>query len=596
MSTNAATHLSPAYPDRAPWGTAGKLRAWQQAALDEYLRREPRDFLAVATPGAGKTTFALRIATELLDRHLVQQITVVAPTEHLKHQWSEAARKVGIGIDPTYSGSSGGTSRDYTGIAVTYAGVAAHPMLHRARVENRRTLVILDEIHHAGDALAWGDAISEAFEPAARRLALTGTPFRSDIAQIPFVSYAPDAEGIRRSVADYTYGYGAALADGVVRPVIFMSYAGQMRWRTKAGDEIAASLGEPMTHDAVSQAWRTALDPAGNWMPSVLRAADKRLTEVRRAVTDAGALVIATDHNAARAYARMLREITGQSATVVLSDDPKASSRIEKFSESEDRWMVAVRMVSEGVDVPRLAVGVYATSISTPLFFAQAVGRFVRARRRGETASVFLPSVPMLVQFANELELERDHVLDRKKRAEDDLWSEEEDLLADANAEKNETDLGEFAFQALESEATFDRVMFDGGEYGLTAEAGSAEEAEYLGIPGLLEPEHVRALLQKRQTRQIARQRGRTPEPGAAHPVPAEERPVVSHQQLLGLRKELHTLVGAWHHQSGLPHGVIHNDLRRSCGGPPAAQAGAAELRARIEKVRAWAAGRENQR
>jgi superfamily II DNA or RNA helicase len=596
VSINAASHLSPAYPDRAPWGTAGKLRAWQQAALDEYLSREPRDFLAVATPGAGKTTFALRIATELLDRHVVQQITVVAPTEHLKHQWSEAARKVGIAIDPTYSGAVGGTSRDYTGIAVTYAGVAAHPMLHRARVENRRTLVILDEIHHAGDALAWGEAISEAFEPAARRLALTGTPFRSDVAPIPFVSYAPDAEGARRSVADYTYGYGAALADGVVRPVIFMSYAGQMRWRTKAGDEIAASLGEPMTQDAISQAWRTALDPAGNWMPSVLRAADKRLTEVRRSVPDAGGLVIATDHNAARAYAKMLRDITRESPTVVLSDDPKASSHIEKFSAGEQRWMVAVRMVSEGVDVPRLAVGVYATSISTPLFFAQAVGRFVRARRRGETASVFLPSVPLLVQFAHELELERDHVLDRKKRDGEDLWAEEEDLLAEANAEKNEADLGELAFQALESEATFDRVMFDGDDYGLAAQPGSAEEADYLGIPGLLEPEHVRTLLQRRQTRQIARQKGRS-RPGAevAPPAPAEERPVVSHQQLLSLRKELHTLVGAWHHQSGLPHGVIHNELRRSCGGPPAAQASAAQLRARIDRVRAWAAERARQ-
>lgn len=594
MSINAASHLSPAYPDRAPWGTAGKLRAWQQAALDEYLGREPRDFLAVATPGAGKTTFALRIATELLDRHLVQQITVVAPTEHLKHQWSEAARKVGIAIDPTYSGAVGGTSRDYTGIAVTYAGVAAHPMLHRARVENRRTLVILDEIHHAGDALAWGDAISEAFEPAARRLALTGTPFRSDVAPIPFVTYAPDAEGARRSVADFTYGYGAALADNVVRPVIFMSYAGQMRWRTKAGDEIAASLGEPMTQDAVSQAWRTALDPAGNWMPSVLRAADKRLTEVRRSVPDAGGLVIATDHNAARAYAKMLRDITRESPTVVLSDDPKASSHIEKYSEDDKRWMVAVRMVSEGVDVPRLAVGVYATSISTPLFFAQAVGRFVRARRRGETASVFLPSVPLLVQFAHELEVERDHVLDRKKRDADDLWAEEEDLLADANAEKNEADLGEFTFKALESEATFDRVMFDGDDFGLTAQPGSAEEADYLGIPGLLEPEHVRTLLQRRQTRQIARQKGRAEADGPAQ-APAEDRPVVSHQQLLSLRKELHTLVGAWHHQSGLPHGVIHNELRRSCGGPPAAQASAAELRSRIDRVRSWAAERARQ-
>ncbi|HEV2639203.1 MAG TPA: DEAD/DEAH box helicase [Actinocrinis sp.] len=589
MSTSAASHLSPSYPGRAPWGTAGKLRAWQQAALDEYLRREPRDFLAVATPGAGKTTFALRIATELMDRHQIQQLTVVAPTEHLKHQWSEAARKVGIGIDPTYSGSSGGTSRDYAGIAVTYAGVAAHPMLHRRRVENRKTLVILDEIHHAGDALSWGDAISEAFEPAARRLALTGTPFRSDTSQIPFVTYAPDAEGIRRSQADYTYGYGAALADGVVRPVIFMSYAGQLRWRTKSGDEIAASLGEPMTQDAVSQAWRTALDPAGNWIASVLRAADRRLDEVRRAVPDAGGLVIATDHDAARAYAKILRELTNRAPTIVLSDDPKASKRIAEFAESDKKWMVAVRMVSEGVDVPRLAVGVYATSISTPLFFAQAVGRFVRARRRGETASVFLPSVPSLVRFAHELELERDHVLDRKKRGEDDLWSEEEDLLADANTTKDEKLSEEFSFKALESEASFDRVLFDGGEYGLSADAGSAAEADYLGIPGLLEPEHVRMLLQRRQSRQISRQRRGK---GEEEQLPAEERPVVSHQQLLELRRELNNLVGAWHHQTGLPHGVIHADLRKTCGGPLQAQATAAELKNRIETLRKWAVSR----
>ncbi|MBS2964549.1 DEAD/DEAH box helicase [Actinocrinis puniceicyclus] len=592
MSTSAASHLSPAYPDRAPWGTAGRLRAWQQAALKSYLEGAPRDFLAVATPGAGKTTFALRVATELLDRHIVQQVTVVAPTEHLKHQWAQAAKKVGIGIDPTYSGASGGTSRDYTGIAVTYAGVAAHPMLHRRRVENRRTLVILDEVHHAGDALSWGEAVSEAFEPAARRLALTGTPFRSDTAPIPFVTYAPDAEGARRSVADYTYGYGAALADGVVRPVIFLSYAGQMRWRTKAGDEVAASLGEPMTQDAIAQAWRTALDPEGNWMPAVLRAADRRLEEVRRAVPDAGGLVIATDHNTARAYAKMLREITGRSAIVVLSDDPKASTRIAKFSESEDKWMVAVRMVSEGVDVPRLAVGVYATSISTPLFFAQAVGRFVRARRRGETASVFLPSVPSLVQFAGELELERDHVLDRKKRGEDDLWSEEEDLLADANATKDEAPFEEFTFKALESEATFDRVLFDGGEFGVAAQVGSAEEADFLGIPGLLEPEHVRTLLQKRQARQLSRQRQGAGHGDGAAAVTAEQRPVVSHQQLLELRRELNTLVGAWHHQTGQPHGVIHADLRRSCGGPPTAQATAAELRSRIDTVRRWAVER----
>jgi superfamily II DNA or RNA helicase len=595
VGTSAASHLSPSYPGRAPWGTASKLRAWQQGALEEYLTRQPRDFLAVATPGAGKTTFALRIAAELLHVHAVNTVTIVAPTEHLKTQWAEAAHRVGISIDPTYSGAGGGTSRDYQGIAVTYAGVASHPMLHRRRVEGRRTLVILDEIHHAGDSKSWGEAAYEAFEPAARRLALTGTPFRSDTNPIPFVTYAPDMEGIRRSVADYTYGYGSALDDGVVRPVVFMSYAGRMRWRTKAGDEVAMQLNEPMTQDAVSQAWRTALDPAGDWMPQVLRAADRRLREVRRAIPDAGGLVIATDQAAARAYADMLKEITGQRPTVVVSDDPTSSAKITEFSGNEDRWMVAVRMVSEGVDVPRLAVGVYATAISTPLFFAQAVGRFVRARRRGETASVFLPSIPVLLQFANELERERDHALDKKTDATttDDVWGEEEALLAAANRTEKEKGYDEdlFTFQALDSEAEFDRVLYDGAEFGLPAGPGSREEADYLGLPGLLEPEHIKMLLAKRQQRHLsAARKAALLRSQAEAIVPADERPVLTRQQLMDLRKELQGLVGAWHHKTGEAHGGIHGKLRRACGGPAVAQATATQLQQRIDMIRRWAA------
>ena len=423
MSTTAASHLSPAFPLRAPWGTADALRAWQQEALDAYLARDgaaARDFLAVATPGAGKTTFALRVASELLERRLVEAVTVVAPTEHLKHQWADAASRVGISLDPRFSNAQGAVGGDYTGVAVTYAQVAAHPLLHRRRTEVRRTLVILDEVHHGGDALSWGDAVREAFDPATRRLALTGTPFRSDTSAIPFVSYAVGADGVRRSAADYSYGYGRALADGVVRPVIFLSYSGQMRWRTRAGDEVSAALGEPLTKDLTAAAWRTALDAQGNWIPQVLAAADQRLTEVRRGVPDAAGLVIATDQVSARAYAAQLRRITGRAPVVVLSDEPGSSARIAEFSAGDDRWMVAVRMVSEGVDVPRLSVGVYATSAATPLYFAQAVGRFVRARRRGETASVFLPSVPVLLQHAAEMEVERDHALDRSPGDDDE--------------------------------------------------------------------------------------------------------------------------------------------------------------------------------
>lgn len=557
--------------------------------MEKYIQEQPRDFLAVATPGAGKTTFALTLASWLLHHHVVQQVTVVAPTEHLKKQWAEAAARIGIKLDPDYS--AGPLSKEYDGVAVTYAGVGVRPMLHRNRCEQRKTLVILDEIHHAGDSKSWGEACQEAFDPATRRLALTGTPFRSDTNPIPFVVYEEGNDGIRRSSADYTYGYGNALADGVVRPVIFLSYSGNMRWRTKAGDEIAARLGEPMTKDAIGQAWRTALSPTGEWIPNVLSAADKRLTEVRKGIPDAGGLVIATDQESAREYAKILKRVTGEKATVVLSDEKAASKRIDQFSGDGSRWMVAVRMVSEGVDVPRLAVGVYATTISTPLFFAQAVGRFVRSRRRGETASVFVPTIPMLLDFANEMEVERDHVLDKPKKGSDEEnpFAEEDKLLADAEKLEDEETEEQLPFEALESDAVFDRVLYDGAEFGMQAHPGSEEEQDYLGIPGLLEPDQVQLLLQKRQSRQIAHSRQRPAEEADLLEKPAEARPVVTHKQLLGLRKQLNTMVSAYTHQSGKPHGVIHTELRRVCGGPPSAEATAGQIQQRIKKVQEWA-------
>ncbi len=580
--------LSPAWPDRAAWGTAPSLRAWQTAAMRDYVERAPRDYLAVATPGAGKTTFALSVAADLIGRRIVDRITVVAPTEHLKNQWAEAAARAGIPLDPTYSAGQGKTSQDFVGIAVTYAGVAVNPLALRIRTERFKTLVILDEIHHAGDARSWGDGVREAFDPATRRLALTGTPFRSDVNPIPFVTYAPGDDGIPRSVADFTYGYAHALADHVVRPVLFMAYSGDMQWRTRAGDEVSARLGEPLTKDLTAQALRTALDPQGSWVPSVLQAANRRLSEVRRHVPDAGGLVIATDQESARAYAALLAKIAGEKPTVVLSDEKAASKRIAAFNDGDSRWMVAVRMVSEGVDVPRLAVGVYATTTATPLFFAQAVGRFVRARTRGETASVFLPSVPNLLGFATELEAQRDHALGRVITNEDDIFAAERDLLAAAEAGEAASDeLAVPGYQALGSEARFDHVLYDGATFGHAGEVhvGSEEEMDFLGIPGLLEPDQVRELLHHRQAERARRR---------PHPEPDTVEQVSTHEQLAVLRRELNGLVAAWHHRTGQPHGATHAALRRDCGGPAAAIANADQLRARIDRIREWAAtGRE---
>ncbi|MET0736565.1 MAG: DEAD/DEAH box helicase [Microbacterium sp.] len=594
MGGFAAEHLSPSYPQRAPWGTAQRLRAWQAEALDLYFALDgpdgpgsgPRDFLAAATPGAGKTTFALRLASELLRRKVIDRVVVVAPTEHLKTQWADAASRVSIRLDPVFSNRHSAPSRQFHGVAVTYAQVAVKASVHERLVLDRRTLVILDEVHHGGDALSWGDALREAYGRATRRLLLSGTPFRSDTAPIPFVEYHPDDKGIRLSRTDYSYGYRRALEDGVVRPVIFLVYAGQMRWRTKTGDEMEARLGQDNTKDITAQAWRTALDPEGDWIPAVLRSADRRLTEVRAQVPDAGGLVIATDQTAARAYAAILRDITGEQPAVVLSDEAEASSRIEAFAAGTSRWMVAVRMVSEGVDVPRLAVGVYATSASTPLFFAQAIGRFVRARRRGETASVFLPNVPQLLALAGELERQRDHALDRESDGDD--WNAEEDLMDAAEREDDASDAltQEFTYQALGSFAHFDRVLYDGSEFGQLAVPGTPEEEEFLGLPGLLEPEHVHDLLMQRQARQGRHRRAREARAEGSGEAPHEAPPAPLHRTLKEQRQLLNSLVGLYARQSGEPHGSVHAELRRLCGGPAVPQATVAQLQTRIDVLR----------
>ena len=547
------------------------LRGWQRRALVRYLTAKPRDFLAVATPGAGKTAFALRIVAELLAEGTVETVTVVVPTEHLKNQWAQAAARLGIALDPKFSNSDSRTSREYHGVVVTYAQVASHPTRHRVRTENRKTLVVFDEIHHGGDAKSWGDAIREAFDDATRRLALTGTPFRSDDSAIPFVTYETGPDGFARSRADHTYGYAEALADGVVRPVMFMAYSGEARWRDSAGEEHAARLGEPLTAEQTARAWKTALNPAGEWMPAVIAAADTRLRGLREHVPDAGGMIIASDQTAARAYAELLRMITGEAPTVVLSDDTGSSERISKFAAGTSRWLVAVRMVSEGVDVPRLAVGVYATSASTPLFFAQAIGRFVRSRRPGETASIFLPSVPNLLLLASEMEAQRNHVLGKPHREtlDDPLEAE----LAKQN--RDEPDDLENKIEYLGADAELDQVIFDGASFGTATPAGSDEEADYLGIPGLLDAASMRDLLRRRQEEQLTKRTasGETPR-------------ISTHGQLRELRSQLNALVSVAHHRTGRSHGWIHNELRRICGGPPVAAATRDQLSARIEAVR----------
>jgi superfamily II DNA or RNA helicase len=397
--------LSRTLPD---WPSSRPLRAWQHEASARLAEHEGASFLASATPAAGKTTFGLRIAHEMLRSGRVARVAVVGPTAHICRQWAADAARYGIDLEPNRPNAEGPEPRDRHGVAVTYPAVAAGPRTH-ARAARRPTLVIADEPHHMGEHAAWGTRTQEAFGDAVFRLLLSGTPFRSDNSAIPWVTY--DGNGISR--ADYSYGYPQALVDSVCRPITFLPYDGDMEW-VSDGKQRRATFDVVLPRTETARRLRTALDAEGDWMGDVLRDADARLSEVRASGhADAGGLVVAADKEHAGLLAARLDRVSGERPEIVTSDEPDASARIAAFSAGTRRWLVSVLMVSEGVDIPRLRVGVYATTARTELFFRQVVGRFIRRTPAPERqmSYLLLPADPTLKRLAAQVEEERNHAL-----------------------------------------------------------------------------------------------------------------------------------------------------------------------------------------
>jgi len=412
-------------------------------------------FLASATPAAGKTTFGLHIAHRMLSAKFVSRVVVAGPTTHICRQWAADASRYGIDLEPNRPNSDGPESGDFHGVAVTYQTIATGPDTHRLAADRRPTLLIADEPHHMGDQAAWGLQTRRAFDGARFRLLLSGTPFRSDNSAIPWVTY--DEDGL--SQADYVYGYPQALVDRVCRPITFLPYDGEMEWLSD-GRLRSADFDLALPAAEAARRLRTALIPEGEWMGEVLRDGDARLSEVRAdGHPDAGGLVIASDQDHARAIAARLESVSGERPELVMSDEPGASRRIADFASSDRRWLVSVLMVSEGVDIPRLRVGVYATAARTELFFRQVVGRFIRTtpKPRRQMSYLLMPADPRLKALAREIELERRHALDLSPDAEeeelDDSGPERREpgdgfaVLSSGDAELDEAIMSETALQ-----------------------------------------------------------------------------------------------------------------------------------------------------
>lgn len=378
------------------------LRPWQAAFLARHAATAGRDFLLVATPGSGKTLAACHAATASGCR----QVVVVCPTTALRAQWADVADLVGLHLDPRWRNADGAFNPHVDGVVVTYQQVASAPDLFAHHLA-RPTFVVLDEVHHAGEAATWGVALRTAFDRAMGRLALSGTPFRSDARAIPFVRY--DEE--RRCVPDHVYGYGEAVADAVCRPLAFRLLDATLRWRVDA-QEVIAAFADDLEPQDDARRLRTAIDPRTPLLAQMLRDADALLRKARTVVPDGAGLVLCDDRAHARATATLLRTIAGERPVVVVSDEPGSHARIDRFARGGPdaaRWLVAVNMVSEGVDVPRRIVAAYATVKRTDLFFRQAVGRVVRRRPRDPDdleATVFLPADEALKGCAERVEVE----------------------------------------------------------------------------------------------------------------------------------------------------------------------------------------------
>ncbi len=446
-----------------------RLRPWQRRALDIYQTSDKPDFLAVATPGAGKTTFALTAARLTLPT-LKGRLVIVAPTRHLKEQWADAAERFNLHLDPDWSPTDG-LPTDVHGVVTTYQQVGSSP--EQFGPLSKHGFVILDEIHHAGEERSWGDGVKAAFDGATKRLALSGTPFRSDTRSIPFVNYEAN-----QVVPDIEYGYGDALGDGrVVRPVFFPRFGGDMEWMAPDGSHLAASFDDALARTQANQRLRAALSLDGEWMPTVLGHAHQQLVKIRERHPEAGGLVIAMDQAHAWAVADLLRTRFRVNPTVAVSEDPDASAKISRFASGNAPWIVAVRMVSEGVDIPRLRVGVYATTTTTELFFRQAVGRIVRFTpgHGQQRAYLFMPDDPRLRQYGVEIAEVRRHQLVKKSDAETDEFQREENEGLDELTGPDDEQLSLFAvLSATASDLPPDLDIFEEDEF--DPDAVAAEE------------------------------------------------------------------------------------------------------------------------
>ena len=536
---------------------------WQQRGLNDYTAHPDIDFLLEGSPGVGKTRFEAEVSKLELEAHNVERVVVVVPTSSLREQTSRAFHYwTGLQLNHEWESSTAFPRRPFVGCVVTYQAVDWAPDIFRAFTFREPTLVILDEIHHAGDKGSWAASLRRAFEHAKKRLLISGTPFRSDNTAIPFVRYVNG-----EAKPDFSIGYGEALQAGVVRSVYFPRCGGSMEWAA-SGQKFTASFDDELDELGQSRRLRTALIPEGGHLTGLLRDAHKDLMEKRQDDPDAAGLVVTIDQLHAQAVAAAMKRLVGVDPVVVISDDKDAADKLRAFATSDAPWIVAVRMVSEGVDIPRLRVGAYATNIATEMYFRQFVGRVVRRQTDHDdhSAAVFIPDDPRLRSYAAKIQELRAAVLAEENEREDPSRS---------GAPKTPS-----TFVPLSSTMNIEGVYVAGE---IEISAGELVEAERIKNES-----RELASIPTYKVALILRAAGNGAQPaGAPTAAPADEPLNV---RLRSLRTKNNKVVSQIHYAQGLPFGDINTVLNNYVGhrGKLKECSDEAQLERRLAAAIAW--------
>ena len=428
-----------------------KLRQWQSDAFDVVTTSNNKVKLIEAAPAAGKTFFAGVCANHYINNTKINNfVIIVSPTINIQENFiNEFHNHFKIELNDKVNMSN--PLVNYNGVSITYNALCNNDIIETFKIwvnNGCDIMFIFDEIHHSSELNKWGNIFKKCSKISDNIICLTGTPFRSDNIKIPMINY--DSEGT--CIPDYKYNYSKCVQDNVCREIFFYTGDGSAKYAingTLYSQELSKTQQNSISHVA-----NTIFDSDQSFFKNFFIEANKKLNEYRKIDKNAGGIIICqpgydkNDNRKLNKIAKTVYEITGEMPCVVASDIENSNAKINEFRNDSTKWIISIKMISEGVDIKRLKVGLIATNVNSELAFRQFIGRVLRInnlKNEREDATVFIPGFQHMLEMASRIREEAKCGIDSIKEKNEDL--DDDDFID--NIDKNNNAM---IYQPIESE------------------------------------------------------------------------------------------------------------------------------------------------